>query len=92
VIQNTLKSQCREYQSYNLVIKSHKYDLLTLIYIVSKHNLRIRNIEEDSMKLSILNNRGCIVNKFVFDDSDVCIINCQLENGQKDMHNRVSHL
>jgi len=38
--------------------------------------LRIRNIEEDSMKLSILNNKGCIVNKFAFDDSDICIINC----------------
>ncbi len=41
------------------------------------------------MRLGLLNNKGAILVKFNIDDSDICIINCQLDSGTKDMQTRL---
>ena len=37
----------------------------------------------------MLNKQGAIVISLTLDDSDICIINCILDSGQKDMSTRL---
>lgn len=46
----------------------------------------------DSIKLSMMSNKGAVIIKMYIDDTSFCFINCLLESGAKNINTRIIDL
>ena len=91
--QDTLDKYIRgEELQHRSLHSQHNQELFTMIYIRESILPRVRKVNDSAVKLNMLNKQGAIAVSLSIDDTDLCLINCLLDSGQKDTSSRLNQL